>query len=169
MQWLVRPLPAAGWRRGLTTRHRSRGVIRAGFPALCPRTPNNEKPLFRGRTRLYSALSAPQRSCRSLPFGASASVVSDRLRLRGRILGAAFPHCSTMTRPQRSFAHLPDEQFDDLLRWMNLYRRQALMRLEAKAYVAGTVSSVNIREQYSAFLSNPYQAPVKKRNNRMCL
>jgi hypothetical protein len=64
MQWLVRPLPAAGWRRGLTTRHRSRGVIRAGFPALCPRTPNNE-----------SRSSA------------------------GRILGAAFPHCSMMTRP----------------------------------------------------------------------
>ena len=42
MQWLVRPLPAAGWRRGLITRHRSRGVIRAGFPFLYPRTPNNE-------------------------------------------------------------------------------------------------------------------------------
>jgi hypothetical protein len=61
-----------------------------------------------------------------------------------------------MTRPERSFVHLPDEQFDALLRLMNLYRRQALICLEAKAYVAGTVSSVNIREQYSAFLSNPY-------------
>jgi DNA phosphorothioation-dependent restriction protein DptG len=43
---------------------------------------------------------------------------------------------------------------------MNLYRRQALMCLEAKAYEAGTVSSVNIREQYSAFLSNLYQTPL---------
>jgi hypothetical protein len=39
-------------------------------------------------------------------------------------------------------------------------RRLALMCLEAKAYEAGTVSSVNIREQYSAFLSNLYQTPL---------
>jgi hypothetical protein len=42
-------LPAAGWRRGLTTRHRSRGVIRAGLPALCPRTPNRKSRSFGGK------------------------------------------------------------------------------------------------------------------------
>jgi hypothetical protein len=36
---LFGPLPAVGWRREPKTRHRSRGVIRAGLPALSPRTP----------------------------------------------------------------------------------------------------------------------------------
>jgi hypothetical protein len=39
-----RPSPASGWRRELKTRCRTRGVIRAGDPALCPRTPGKEHP-----------------------------------------------------------------------------------------------------------------------------
>jgi hypothetical protein len=98
-----------------STRHRSRGVIAPGSRpyVLAPPTMKAALP---GANPPILALSAPRPSCCGLPLNASASVVSDRLRLRGRILGAAFPHCLTMTRPQRSFAHLPDEQFDALLR-----------------------------------------------------
>jgi hypothetical protein len=34
----------AGWRRELETRRKTRGVIRAGCPALSPRTPGIERP-----------------------------------------------------------------------------------------------------------------------------
>jgi hypothetical protein len=37
-------MPAAGWRRGLETCSETGGVIRAGLPALCPRTPDIGKP-----------------------------------------------------------------------------------------------------------------------------
>jgi len=156
-------LPAAGWRRGLTTRHRSRGVIRAGFPALCPRTPNNEsrssagEPAYTRRCQRHSDhavvfCSAQARAWFPAAYGFGVGYCS-----------AAFPHCSTMTRPQRSFAHLPDEQFDALLRLMNLYRRQALRAWRQRLTWPARSPYFNISEQYSAFFSNQYQTPVKKR------
>jgi hypothetical protein len=46
MQWLVRPLPAAGWRRGPETRRETRGLIRASLLALVHHTPDKRNSPF---------------------------------------------------------------------------------------------------------------------------
>jgi hypothetical protein len=47
-------------RRGLKTRHRSRGVIRAGFSALFPLTPSRGLPM---RSRRFERHPQPRAAC----------------------------------------------------------------------------------------------------------
>src|SRR5215469_2138768 len=56
MLWLLRPLPATGWRREAQKRGIGRaGVIRAGLPALFPRTPRHNEMSSGSRTSLTYA------------------------------------------------------------------------------------------------------------------
>src|SRR6516225_3587984 len=81
--WLSRPLPAAGWRRGLETRRETRGLIRASLLALVHHTPDM-KLANRGEAAHGLAFRAPRGSWRGLALVASKRTVKGRLTHRLR-------------------------------------------------------------------------------------
>lgn len=69
MPWLLRPPPTTGAeRRGLKTRHRSRGVIRAGSSALFPLTPSRGSPTRLRRLQRHFARVARESKGEKLPL-----------------------------------------------------------------------------------------------------
>src|SRR6266404_2780481 len=90
MPWLLRPPPTTGAeRRGLKTRHRSRGVIRAGSSALFPLTPSRGSPTRLRRFQRHFARVARESKGEKLPlFCARTDVFATARATRARGLGA---------------------------------------------------------------------------------
>jgi hypothetical protein len=87
MLWLLRPLPATGWRGEAQKLGIGRaGVIRAGLPALFPRTPRHMKRhQAPGRARLcHSVLSAGEDHAAGCRLGQAEAELTASLPARNR-------------------------------------------------------------------------------------